>query len=200
MSKKTLIILLIIGIIIFSILTGMYIYKISNKKQENNYYVKRMYDSQTIPKEENTLKIENDTINANSSEEKITPNTRLVLRKYYEKCGHSVNEYVELPAELINMTKEELSEQYKDWEIYVFSEKEVILIKTINDNCNEHYKLKELDGYIAVYKINKDGKEELQEKTSISTRYLTQTDISHLNSEIEIYGIENLNKYLEDFE
>lgn len=200
MNKKVLIVLMIIGIIIVSVFTGMYAYKILNKNQERISYVKKIYDNQNIQKGENIIKKENEIINTNSSEEKITPNTRLVLRKYYEKCGHSVNEYVELPAELINLTKEELSEQYKDWEIYIFSEKEVILIKSVNDYCNEHYKLKELDGYIAIYKINKDGKEELQEKTSISTRYLTETDISHLQSEIEIYGTENLNKYLEDFE
>lgn len=200
MNKKTLITLIVIGILIFSVFTGMYIYKIVNKKEEKISYVEKMYDNKTMQNEENILKSQNETISINSKDEKITPNTRLVLRKYYEKCGHTINEYVELPAELINMTKQDLEKQYKDWQVYVFSEKEVILIKSVNDYCNEHYKLKELDGYIAIYKINRDGKEELQEKTSISTRYLTETDISHLKNEIEIFGTENLNKYIEDFE
>lgn len=201
MNKKVVITLMVIGIFIFSVFTGIYIYKIMNTNNKKISNINEINKNNTITeKSENTLKIGEETISINSQEEKITPNTKLVLRKYYEQCGHSINEYVEMPSELINMTREELQEQYKDWSINVFSEKEVILIKIVNDFCNEHFVLKELDGYIAIYKIDKNGKETLKEKTAISTKYLTETDKEHLKNEIKIFGIENLNKYIEDFE
>lgn len=200
MNNKTIIILMIALMFIVSVFTGIYIYKIFNQKETKFAKVNEIYNNRTIEEDENVLEINNRIVNANSKEEKITPNTKLVLRKYYEQCGHSINEYVEMPSELINMTREELQEQYKDWNINVFSEKEVILIKIVNDFCNEHFVLKELDGYIAIYKIDKNGKETLKEKTAISTKYLTETDKEHLKNEIKIFGIENLNKYIEDFE
>lgn len=200
MNNKTIIVLMIVGMFIVSLFTGIYIYKIFNQKETKFAKVNEIYNNRTVEEDENVLEINNRIVNANSKEEKITPNTKLVLRKYYEQCGHSINEYVEMPSELINMTREELQEQYKDWSINVFSEKEVILIKIVNDFCNEHFVLKELDGYIAIYKIDKNGKETLKEKTAISTKYLTETDKEHLKNEIKIFGIENLNKYIEDFE
>ena len=199
MNNKTIIVLMIVGMFIVSLFTGIYIYKIFNQKETKFAKVNEIYNNRTVEEDENVLEINNRIVNANSKEEKITPNTKLVLRKYYEQCGHSINEYVEMPSELINMTREELQEQYKDWSINVFSEKEVILIKIVNDFCNEHFVLKELDGYIAIYKIDKNGKETLKEKTAISTKYLTETDKEHLKNEIKIFGIENLNKYIEDF-
>ena len=197
MSKRVFITLGIVFTFLISVFLGIYFFKRINKydvsKINNNIY------------HENEVKVQNEinfseTISTNSAEQKITPNTRLVLRKYYEECGHTINEYAEMPPELINMTKEELQEQYKDWKINSFSEKEVVLIKFINNFCDEHYVLKELDEYVAIYKLDKNGEESLLKNTSISTRYLTQTDISHLKSGIKVFGKENLNSYLEDFE
>ena len=200
MNKKVIIVFMLVGMFIVSIFTGIYIYRIFNQKESKFAKVNELYNNETFEKNNNVYEINNKIVNANSKEEKITPNTKLVLRKYYEECRHSINEYVEMPSELINMTKDELQEQYKDWNINSFSEKEVILIKIVNDFCNEHFILKELDGYIAIYKIDKNGKETLKEKTTISTKYLTETDKEHLKNEVKIFGIENLNKYIEDFE
>ena len=199
MKGKVLLTSILVGIFLISVFTGIYIFKINNEKNKKISEMQELQDHTIKQNIENSIETE-ETLSANSSEEKITPHTRLILRKYYEDCGHSINEYVETPVELINMTKEELEEEYKDWNVYIFSEEEVIMIKNVNGFCNEHYSLKDLDGYVAIYKVDKNGNETLQEKTAISTRYLTQTDKSHLESGIKIYGTENLNKYIEDFE
>ena len=198
MKNKVLIVSILITVFIISILIGIFIFNLLTSPNEDIANKNEILNNKII--EENSIQNTDELITANSSEEKINPSTKLVLRKYYEQCGHSINEYVEMPPELINMNKQELQEQYKDWNINVFSEKEVILIKTINDYCNEHYILKELEEEIAIYKIDKNGQEEFQEKTGISTRYLTETDKEHLKNKIKIYGVENLNKCLEDFE
>ena len=51
------------------------------------------------------------------------------------------------------------------------------------------------------YQINKEGNQSIYEKTNISSEYLTQTDlISIENGGLDVYGKEELNKLIEDFE
>lgn len=138
----------------------------------------------------------------NSSDEKISLNSVLILKKYYKECGHTINEYVEMLPELINMTEDEVAGKFQDWELIGFSNGEVTLFKEIDGNCGEHFILKEEDGNIVIYKILPDGTEQLYEKTEISTEFLPETDLIQIRSEegIKVYGKEELNKVLEDFE
>ena len=136
-----------------------------------------------------------------SEPEKISINAQLILKKYFSQCDHTINKYTEMPEECINMTKEELQEQYPDWEVIGFEPNKVTLYKEFDDTCGEHFKLKIEDGKINIYLINKDGTESLYEKTNISSEYLTETDLININEEgLEIYGKEELNKTIEDFE
>ena len=54
--------------------------------------------------------------------------------------------------------------------------------------------------YINVYYINEKNEKILYKKTEISTEYLSKEDVEKLEEGIDIYGIEELNKLLEDFE
>lgn len=141
-----------------------------------------------------------DAEKVSSSEEKVSANAILILKKYYTKCEHTLNEYVELPKELVNMTEEEVKEQYSDWELIGFTPEQIILYKEFDDVCGEHFKLRVEDGKISVYIVNSDGTESLYEKTDISSEYLTETDLINMENGLEIYGKEELNKIIEDFE
>ena len=141
-----------------------------------------------------------DAAKVSSSEEKVSANAILILKKYYTKCEHTLNEYVELPKELVNMTEEEVKEQYSDWELIGFAPEQIILYKEFDDVCGEHFKLRVEDGKISVYIVNSDGTESLYEKTDISSEYLTETDLINMENGLEIYGKEELNKIIEDFE
>jgi len=67
--------------------------------------------------------------------------------------------------------------------------------------CGEHFKLKVEEGKIVIYQINKEGNQSIYEKTNISSEYLTKTDlISIENGGLDVYGKEELNKLIEDFE
>ena len=66
--------------------------------------------------------------------------------------------------------------------------------------CDEHYLLKENNGYIAIYRKDNEGKEKLKETTQIVTTYLPETDRQSLKNGIEIIGKENLSLTLEDYE
>lgn len=133
-------------------------------------------------------------------QEKVAANAILILKKYYVKCEHTINEYVELPQELVNMTKEEVQAQYPEWEVIGFEPEKITLYKEFEDECGEHFKLKVENEKVIVYIINKDGTESLYEKTNISSEYLTETDLINMQDGLEIYGKEELNKIIEDFE
>lgn len=134
------------------------------------------------------------------SAEKLSANAILILKKYYIQCEHTINEYVELPKELVNLTKEEVQAQYPDWEVIGFESSKLTLYKEIDDVCGEHFKLKVEDGKVVVYLVNQDGTESVYERTNISSEYLTETDLINMQNGLEIYGKEELNKIIEDFE
>ena len=66
--------------------------------------------------------------------------------------------------------------------------------------CGEHFKLRVEEGKVVVYIVNNDGSENLYEKTNISSEYLTETDLINMQDGLEIYGKEELNQIIEDFE
>ena len=136
----------------------------------------------------------------NSQEEKISPNCLLILKKYYDECNHTINEYVDVPQDLVNGTEEDLKKEYPYWQIEKYSSNEIILYKEFNSNCGQHFVLKEDDGKITVYKINENNEEEIYEKTEISVEYLSETDKGKISEGIKVNGIEELNQLLEDFE
>lgn len=140
------------------------------------------------------------TVNTATNEEKISPNATLILKRKYKECGHTIKEYKRITDELVNLTQKELLEKNKDWGIEKFSNMELVLIKEVEGVCNEHYVLKEKDGVIAVYKIDKDTKEELEELTGISIEYLTENDKMEIQQGIMVYGREELNSILENYE
>lgn len=137
-----------------------------------------------------------------SSEEKVSSNSALVLKKYYKECKHTINEYVEMLPELVNLTEEEVSDKFQDWDLIGFSTREVTLLKEFEGTCGEHFSLREENGGVVIYRILADGTRELFEKTEISTEFLPETDLLQMQSEegIQVYGKEELNKVLEDFE
>ena len=197
MNNKTIMIIIAILLIISTIYT---IYAIFN--DEESYEEEKDSKISEIIEDECTEEyIEQEEIEKTSSnEEKVSANAILILKKYYTKCEHTLNEYVELPQELVNMTEDEVKEQYSDWNLIGFSSDQIILYKEFDDVCGEHFKLRIEDGKISVYIVNKDGTESLYEKTNISSEYLTETDLINMENGLEIYGKEELNKIIEDFE
>ena len=163
---------------------------------QNNTYISEIIEDECTEEYEET---KNYTA-ASSTEEKVSANAVLILKKYYQKCEHTINEYVELPQEIVNMTEEEVQAQYPDWEVIGFEKGKVTLYKEFEDECGEHFKLKVEDGKVVVYIVNNDGTESIYEKTNISSEYLTETDLINMQDGLEIYGKEELNQIIEDFE
>ena len=197
---------IIIISVILAICAGMATYFVvrQNKKSEtipetNTYISEKIEDECTEEYKEEEMANQN-TTEVSSTEEKVAANAILILKKYYTKCDHTINEYVELPKELVNLTKEQVQEKYSDWEVIGFEKGKITLYKEFDDVCGEHFKLKIEDGKVVVYTVNNDGTETLYEKTNISSEYLTETDLLNMQDGLEIYGKEELNQVIEDFE
>lgn len=206
MKKSWIIGLSIALIILLGIGIGVWIFQnTGNKKQEQNSQIaqrdvedectedQRLYEMGLLDNLENSEE-------ASSSDEKISPNAKILIKKHYSGCGHTTKDYAEIPSEIVNFTKEELQEYYKDWNIQTFSKDEIVIEKECEGSCDEHYIVKELDGFVAVFNIDEKGQENLVLKTDVATTYLPQTDLENLKSGIKVIGKDELNKVLEDFE
>ena len=101
---------------------------------------------------------------------------------------------------VVNMTEQELREKFYEWEIQKFTPTEIVLYKELDGFCNEHFLLKEKDGYIAIYKLDENNNSELFKTTEISIEYLAEEDLENIKQGIKIYTKRELNKTLEDFE
>lgn len=200
--KKIWIILLSIAIIIIGIGLGIFIYNNNKNTNKQGSMVENEINivSEKVTDECTEEYQNNEEIETNSQEEKISPNCLLILKKYFEECNHTIKEYLDVPQELVNGTEEDLKKEYPYWQIEKYSSNEIILYKEFNSNCGQHFVLKEDEGKITVYKINENNEEEVYEKTEISVEYLSETDKNKIREGIKVNGIEELNQLLEDFE
>ena len=139
-------------------------------------------------------------IETTTFEEKTTPNTILTLQKYYAECGHTIETNNVIPYEQVNLTEDEIKEKYSDWNLESFSAEEIILSKEVDSFCGEHYLVTEKDGFVAISTVDQDGIVTFKEKTNISVEYLPETDRITLKNGLMVYGTEELNKLLEDYE
>ena len=134
------------------------------------------------------------------TEEKVSPNATLIIKKHYKECGHTTKDYAEIPEELVNRTRKQVEQTYSDWEIRGFSPNEIVILKEVGGICNEHYVLREKDGKVVIYTQDANGKESINEITEISTEYLTEDDKAKLKEGIKATGKEELNSLIEDYE
>ncbi len=193
---------IIFSIILLSIIVITITYNIrKNNKEKTQVPEPGVYISEVVDDECTEEYRENqESTTVTSTQEKVSANAELILKKYYSKCDHTINEYVELPKELVNLTKDEVQEKYQDWKVIGFEPNKITLYKEFDDLCGEHFKLKVENGKITIYTINDDGTESIYERTNISSEYLTETDLINMQDGLEIYGKEELNKIIEDFE
>ncbi len=149
--------------------------------------------------EDNNI-VTNETVTASAEEVKVTPNTILTLKKYYKDCGHIIKDSAEVPEEMVNLTEEQVKENYKTWNLDYFSKEEIVLSKELESFCGEHYLLIEENGKVIIYAIDEAGSKTLLETTEIAFEYVPETDKIILKNGIYVYGKEELNKIREDFE
>lgn len=196
--NKTIMSIIAIIVIIGAIIIGVQICK-PNKEQEDiitKVSDEKIEDDCTDEYQE----IQEEMLQANSTEEKISPNCFITMKKTYNKCGHTTSEYIAIPKELVNKTKEDLEEKYAGWIIDKFSDTQIVISKKEKGECGEHYIVKDKEGKVVIYKLLEDGTENEYEVTDISTEYITDTDKINMKNGIKVNGKQELNQLIEDFE
>lgn len=201
MDKKNKLILgitiLIVGIL--AILIAIIIYSLNNNisNNETNDNIAEVILDDCTDEYEN---IEEEIVPTNTEQLKVSPNCKIILIKHYKGCNHEINEYIKVSERLVNLTKEELQNEYKNWDIKEFTNDNITLYKEFEGICGEHYILKDEDGKIVIYKTLENGKEEMYERTDISIDYLPIKDKESIQNGLEINGKEKLNQVIESFE
>ena len=201
--NRIIITLIVIMVIISGIFTASII--LNDNKIEDEEIVKTGEVSEETILDDCTDEYEEiektNAMQANSNnEEKISPNCSFIEKIYYKKCGHTISKYLELPVDLVNLTKEQVQEKYPDWNLEKFVSNEIVLSKELDGECGEHYLVKDDNGKLLIYKIFEDGSQEEFERTDISTEYLTDTDKIDIDKGIRINGKQKLNEFIENFE
>ena len=142
----------------------------------------------------------NNIVTTSSSTEKISPNAIMIFNEYYKECGHTIKTREDIKEELVNCTKEEVETLCSNWQILRFSTTEIELYKESEGECDEHYLVKDNEGVIIIYKIDKNNSMEVLQNTEISTQYLSDIDLMSLKEGVFLVGKEELNAYIENFE
>ena len=192
--NKTIMSIIAIIVIIGAIIIGVQICK-PNKEQEDiitKVSDEKIEDDCTDEYQE----IQEEMLQANSTEEKISPNCFITMKKTYNKCGHTTSEYIAIPKELVNKTKEDLEEKYAGWTIDKFSDTQIVISKKEEGECGEHYIVKDKEGKVVIYKLLEDGTENEYEVTDISTEYITDTDKINMKNGIKVNGKQELNQLI----
>lgn len=194
MKKIYLFILIGILVVIAGVLVGLFLGnsgKTSDLESESE--TKLASNLQSI---ENEMKI----ATTSNIEIKTSPNCLFVFEVYYKQCEHTLTEKKEILPDCVNKTEEELQDKYKEWKIKEFTNTMVTFYQEKDEICDEHYVIKDNDGYVAIYKVDSLGNETLKEKTEIVTTYLPDTDKNRLKEGIKVNGQEELNATIEDYE
>lgn len=197
MIMRKYIVLALILALVASFIIGLYVHKLKNVNEKIAFETE--YNNE---QSKNVIKKAEEIIKETaSSENKTTPNTKIIEKKYYNDCKHLVQEEQKITNKLVNKTESEFQIEYIGWEIQRFTPNEIVVYKEINDYCDEHYVLKDVEGKIIVYKLDKQGKiRETVKETGIQTKYLSEIDLEQLSQGIKVYGNKNLSQAIEDFE
>lgn len=191
-------------IVIISIFTIALIILTSAVVYQNIKYDKLAKEEEKVTDEciyeNNDIENDIDEIKVSETETKVSPNAELIIKKYYKECGHTTEEKRNVANDMVNKTQEEIEKLYPDYKVESFFYNKIVLLKEEEGQCDEHYVVKDENSNIMIYKILSDGTEEIYQNTGISTEYLPETDKISLRDGIKVFGRENLNSIIEDFE
>lgn len=199
-NKKTVIFLVITAVIIV-FLTIIILYNLTRIRNNDRAKLMNIENiEEAILNSAGENEIGNYIVTTNATEEKISPKATIIFHQYYKGCGHTVERKEIIEDAMVNLSREELEDLYKNWDLISFSKDKIELFQEFPGQCGEHYIVKEHEGNILIYKIGSEGDKILMENTEIETQYLPDIDKENLKNGVEIIGKGALNSYLENFE
>lgn len=197
MDKRNIVLFLLVSVIFIIIIISLLLFNL-NKNSGGSLSSQNVYNYDVVRTSINDINL--DTIKANSSEIKISPNCIITFFKTYKGCGHTIKEKTFTDSDMVNLTLDDFKNLYSDWQINKFTSSDIELAKDFNGSCNEHFLVRSNDGYVCIYTIKDDNSIELKEKTDIAVKYLSLVDMNELENGVTLFGKDNLNSYIENFE
>lgn len=190
---------LIIIIFVVGVSVGMYYGEKTKVVEKTVEKIPRDSVQDVVIKNVQDEKIKENTSEVSAHEEKVSPYAKMIIEKKFSKCGHTTTSILDVPKELVNLTAEEIEQKYSGWKVKDFSRDGFTLFRIIEANCDDHYVLKDVDGYLAVYADITENISNLVEKTDILVDTLREDDKIDLEEGIRIYGSGELSSLIEDF-
>ncbi len=190
--KKTIWISIIVSVIFLGITAGIIIHVYSDTKIEKATVqqvkeINRELDNQIV-------------VETSSIETKTSPNAVITFEIYYSRCGHSKIKKEKIKDSEVNKSEEEIKKIYPNWKIKKFNSDEIAMYREEDNICENHYMIKEKDGYVTIYSIKSDGNEEEKDVTDISTQYLPEEDMKLLQNGIKVNSESELEQVLSDYD
>ena len=148
MRKRYMLIGLSALVIVMGIICGILINKLNNNFNEQ-------LETQLKIAKEKEFENQNTAIITSTSEIKTSPNCKFIFKTHYSECKHTTEEIVDIPETCVNATEEEIQIEYKDWKIKDFNPLGVTFFKEIEGTCDNHYIIRENNGYISIYRMKK---------------------------------------------
>ena len=131
---------------------------------------------------------------------KITPSTKMVY-KYFYKLDNTTEVIEDVPPYfLIDLTRQDLEKEFKNWQIESFSASEVVMKTVIEGESIQHYIIGDYDGFVAVFYEKEINGNNLKEITNIPLESLSIEEQEEIKKGIKISGKEELIKFLQNYE
>ncbi len=193
MLKKVYFVLFFILVIFVAIISASIGYNMYDRKNNDNNIIQYKEEANTDFFKQQEEPVDNITV------AKITPSTKMTYEYFYK--DDSITEVVEdvPPYFLIDLTRNDLETNFKDWQIKSFSPKEVVLQKVIEGDSTQHYIIGEYEGYIAVYYEKEINGTKLKEITDIPLEGLSEEEQQKIKEGIKITGKDELMRFLESY-
>lgn len=182
-------------LIVFLVIGFYYGYELVQNKEIGNY--------NSLTDELNDF--DEIVIETNYEEEKIRYDTLILVENVYNKCNHKENKKIAVSEEIINMKEEDAKEYFetKGYSLLEFSSSKIKLLKEEDKMCKEHFVIKfgnDNDSFLSVYKKDDNNELRLYRETDIAKEFLTNIDNENFEEGIDVYGKDNVEKVLEDYE
>ena len=191
MYKKLYFVLFFIAIVTVSIISMKIGYKMYDDNNKNTIQYKSEVNTDFLKQEEKP--VDNITV------EKITPSTKMVYEYLYKE--DNITETVEdvPPYFLIDLTRNDLEANFKDWQVKSFSGREVVLQKALEGESTQHYIIDEYEGYIGIFYEKDINGSNIKEITDIPLESLPKEEQEKIKNGIKITGKKELIKFLESY-
>ena len=122
------------------------------------------------------------------------------LERYYSKCGHTLDEEDSMESRYIGKTEDDLIKLFPKWQLKRFTPEQVVLRMELDAYCPDHYLVKEEDGYLVIFRSDKDtGIPLIVEAIEVSLEHLNQETLDEIKEGVIVDSIEGVEQLLENW-